>query len=223
MSLISFDAGSLVHIAALFQIVGFLVVDQLILRGLILVGTVFYLTYYVVAFDNPLWEAFFWSSIMGIANSIVIVKLLLDRTTFNLSAEDKKLYEVFWEMTPGEFRQLVKTGTWHSGDEDRFLTVEGEVPQSLYYVQVGAIHIEKQGNKFDLSKSSFIGEVAFFLNCEASATVTVSEDTRYIEWDCGKLRALLQKNPGIRAALDSKLNQDMAKKVAKSIRAEAFA
>jgi hypothetical protein len=219
MSFISFDAGSLLHIAALFQIVGFLIVDQLLLRLFILVGTLFYLIYYIVAFSSPLWEAIFWSSIMGAANTIIICKLLLDRTSINMSVEDKILYQVFQEMTPGEFRRLVNTGTWRYGVQEKSLTTEDEVPENLYYIRSGTTYINKKGSQFSLSRSSFIGEVAFFLGSEASATVTVSPDSHYIEWKCDKLRQLLKKNPGIRAAFDSKLNKDMATKVAKSVRA----
>ena len=219
MNAISFDTGTLLHLAALFQIVGFLIVDQLYLRLLILVGTIFYLIFYWVAFSEPLWEAIFWSSVMGAANLFIICKLMLDRTAINMSIEEKCLYDVFKEMTPGEFRKLAKVGTWRSGADESLLTTENEMPENLYFILSGTTHINKQGNRFNLSKSLFIAEVAFYLDSEASATVTVSPDARYIAWNYEELRRLLKRNPGIRAALDSNLNKDMAKKVAKSTRA----
>lgn len=221
----SFDInwGSLVHIAALFQIVGFLIVDQLMLRLFILIGTLCYLVYYIAAFNTPLWEAFFWSSIMGTANCIVIVKLVLDRTTLNLSERDKDLYKAFQEMTPGEFRKLLKVGQWRNGEDQDTLTIQDRVPEKLYYVQQGDIHVSKDGARFDLEEGAFIGEVAFFLDTQASATVTVAEQTSYFEWSRDSLDALLKKNPGIRAAIYSKLTRDMAKKVAESVRPSAAA
>ena len=128
------DPSILVHLAATFYVCGFLVRDQLILRSLIFSGTLCYLSYYYFAMDPPLWDAFFWSLVMGFANFSMILRLFLERTTFNLSPENKELYQVFKAMTPGEFRRLLKQASWHDGDESEPLTEEGKAVECLYYV-----------------------------------------------------------------------------------------
>ena len=217
------SASILVHIAALFYVAGFMVRDQLILRILVFAGTLLYLAYYYWALDTPLWDAFFWSLVMGAANFWVMFQLALERTTFNMSEEEKQLFGVFEGMTPGEFRRLIKIATWHDSDGTTPLTDENQPVTNLYYVLSGPIHIDKQGQTFDLNHAAFIGEVGFFLNTNASATVTVAEGGRYISWNGDKLRALQAKHPGIRAALHSLLNADMAAKVAKSMGTAAVA
>ncbi len=160
---------------------------------------------------------------MGLANLVVISQLLLERTTFNMSEYDKKLFNVFEGMTPGEFRRILKITQWRNADGVTNITVENEPANNLYYVLDGSTRIEKQGKRFCLNGPAFIGEVGFFLKTNASATVCVAEDGHYVQWDGDELRALQAKDPGIRAALYSILNQDMASKVAKSMGAEALA
>ncbi len=216
MEIIGFDASMLVHVASLIYVMGFMVIDQLRLRTMILIGTGLYIAYYLTL-DPPLWDAMFWSVIMSIANIWIITKLVLDRSTFNLSEENLKLYAVFDAMTPGEFRRLLKIASWHDGRDQIRLTTEGEKVESLYYVLNGPVEIDKQGDKFSIEDSAFIGEVAFFLESNASATVTVAETARYARWDHDSLMELQKKDPGIRAALHSILNKDMAAKVASSM------
>lgn len=213
----------LVHIAASFQVLAFLVRDQLVLRALMMIGTVCYLAYYYFAVSPPLWAAFSWSGVMGAANLSMMILLGLERTTFNLSDDNKRLYKIFHSMTPGEFRRLMKVSSWQTGDVKKELTREGEPVENLYYIFEGQATVEKQGEQFTCAPGSFIGEVAFFLGSVASATVRVEPDTRYVQWNITQLRGLQDKNPGIRAALHSILNDDMALKVARSMGGAAIA
>ena len=216
MESLLFDAAILVHVAALAQVAGFMIIDQLRLRLLMLIGTGLYITYYMTL-DPPLWTAMFWSVVMAATNTWVIVRLVLDRSTYNLSEENLKLYKVFDAMTPGEFRRLLKIATWRDGHDQTRLTREGEAVQSLYYVMQGPVEIDKQGDRFSIEGNAFIGEVAFFLESVASASVTVAETARYAQWEHASLMELQKKDPGIRAALHSILNKDMAAKVASSM------
>lgn len=217
------DASVLVHIAAMFYVAGFLVRDQLRLRLLVLTGTTCYLGYYYLALDTPLWEAIFWSSVLGAANLFVIVQIFLERSTFNMSEEEKRVYEVFDTMLPGEFRRLLKISTFEDGEESVQLTQEGHPVDNLYYVLDGEIEVEKMGETFSIPSGAFIGEVAFFLHSDASATVSVGNNGRYVKWLGDDLRRLQKKFPGIRAALHSILNDDMAAKVAQSMGNRAIA
>lgn len=216
MNSLMFDAAVLVHVAALVQVAGFMVIDQLRLRLLVLTGTGLYIAYYLTL-DPPLWTAMFWSIVMGVTNTWMIIRLLLDRSTFNLSEEALALYKVFDCMTPGEFRRLLKIAQWHTGTEVATLTTEGERVDNLFYVMSGPVEINKQGEKFEIKGQAFIGEVAFFLETPASATVTVADNARYARWNHAELMDLQRKDPGIRAALHSILNKDMAAKVAGSM------
>ncbi|MEL6946913.1 MAG: cyclic nucleotide-binding domain-containing protein [Pseudomonadota bacterium] len=209
-------AALLVHIAALFYVAGFLVRDQLILRMLVLLGTVCYLVYYYFALDAPLWDAIFWSLVMGAANLYMILVLLFERTTFRMTDEEMRLYAAFGSMNPGEFRRVLKVAEWSDADGKTPLTQENELCDRLYYVLDGAVTINKGGRSFDIPAGSFIGEVAYFLKQAASATVTVTKGGRYVAFSRDAIEKLEKKSPGIRIAIHSVLSADMAAKVARS-------
>lgn len=209
-------ASILVHLAAVFYVAGFLVKDQLILRLFIFCGTICYLVYYFFALDEPLWDAFVWSVIMGFANLFVMAQLAWERTTLGMSEEDLALYSVFDTMLPGEFRKLMKLATRNTTEETKTLVAENVAVKDLYYVISGELEVQKNEARFAIDAQTFIGEVGYFLNQNASATVRLAEGGTYVSWDGTSLRQLQKKSPAIRAALHSTLNVDMARKVARS-------
>jgi len=198
-----FTPAALVHIAALFTFAGFLVRDQVLLRVLLFIGTCCYIGYYYFANDPPLWEAIFWSALTGGANLLVLVQLILQRTTLALSDEEKDLYAAFAALSPGEFRRILKVATWEDAQTDAVLTVENEVCDRLYFVTNGRIRIEKGERVFHIPPGSFIGEVAYFLKKEASATAVVETGGRYVSVKRGDLEAIEKRHPAIRIALHS--------------------
>ncbi len=200
--------------ASLLYVIAFLVRDQLMLRILVLIATLLYIGYYYFVPEIPLWDAIFWSLVLGAANLYVTVRILLQRTTFNMTGAEKRLCDRFDTMTPGEFRRMLKIAHWDH--REAILTQENEPVDRLYYVLNGTVDVEKQGRSFALEAGVFIGEVAYFLKRDASATVKVSGIPNYVYWERDELQKLEQKNPSIRVALHSLLNTDMATKVAVS-------
>lgn len=211
------DTRIFVHMAALFYVAGFLVRDQLYLRLLILCGTCCYMIYYFFLQDTPLWEAFIWSAIMGTANSYIIILLILERTTFSMSDDEKELYKAFSMLTPGEFRKVLKRATWKKTDQPVKLTRNGVMPERLYYIMDGRVVVKKKKSTFDIARPGFIGEIAYTLNCPATADVGLSSGGHYAWWAREDLKKLEMKYPGIRVGLHSILGADMAGKVAASV------
>ncbi|MEM7045351.1 MAG: cyclic nucleotide-binding domain-containing protein [Pseudomonadota bacterium] len=203
-----------VHIASTLYVIGFWVRDQLNLRILVLLGTVFYIIYYYYAAGTPLWSAIFWSTILGIVNLYVTIQLALERTTFRMSPEERRLYGVFGSLTPGEFRKLTEKGIWKEAKQPEILTKEGTPNRSLFYIVEGQVTLEKRGRSFVMSAGTFVGEVSYLLKSPATATVHADEKTRYIEWRHEDLLEIERRYQGIRIALREMLNADLAAKVA---------
>ncbi|MEM7194085.1 MAG: cyclic nucleotide-binding domain-containing protein [Pseudomonadota bacterium] len=210
------SAVVLIHIASLLYVVAFAVSDQLLLRGLVLVATILYILYYYFVPDQPLWEPIIWSLILGAANLWVTVKIVLERTTFNLSDDEKRLYDVFSTLSPGEFRKLLGVTTWNTVQDNIVLTEEDKPVERLFYILDGTTVVSKQNREFPLDPGIFIGEVAFFLNQNASATTTLQTGGNYVYWESDTFKQLQKKNPGIRVAIYELLNRDMATKVSAS-------
>ena len=125
------SVGILAHLAAICYALGLITRDQIILRALILLGTVFYILYYYFAPTIPLWDAIGWSVVLGLCNVYVLVQIALERTTFTMSERSKSLYQQFTMLSPGEFRRLIKIADWRAGDGVTKLTLENEVVEKV--------------------------------------------------------------------------------------------
>lgn len=210
------SAEALVYLAFVFYVLGFLFRDELWMRGLLLFGTVFYLLYYFYAPQTPLWDAILTSSIMGIVNIAMICVVVAERTTFTMSQEKAAIYTHFSNLSPGQFRRVMKRGDNCVAKARERLCVGGEPLRDLYFLVAGNAEITKRGETITVQAGRFVGEVAFLRGTPASATVDVLKGATYVRWDHAKLSALMQKSPNIHNAMVARFNLDLADKVATS-------
>ncbi|MGI9500284.1 MAG: cyclic nucleotide-binding domain-containing protein [Geminicoccaceae bacterium] len=209
-----FHSSIWVHLASTLYVAGFWARDQLLLRFLVLLGTMFYILNYYYAPETPMWSAIIWSIILGIVNLYVTIQLALERTTFRMSPDDLKLYGAFANMTPGEFRKLAEKAIWHQPGKTVVLTQEEMPNRSLFYIVEGYVTLQKKNRSFMMTAGTFVGEVSYLLKSAASATVCAGENARYIEWRHEDLMEIEHRHQGIRIALRDILNADLAAKVA---------
>ncbi|MGI9493257.1 MAG: cyclic nucleotide-binding domain-containing protein [Geminicoccaceae bacterium] len=203
-----------VHLASTLYVMGFWVRDQLVLRCLVLLGTIFYIIYYYYAAEFPLWSAIGWSTILGIVNLYVTLQLAMERTTFRMSRHERQLYGAFASMTPGEFRKLLDKAIWREARQRTLLTEENKPNKSLFYIVDGSVTVQKKDRSFARTNGSFVGEVSYLLHSNATATAHAGENTRYIEWRHDDLAEIERRHTNIKVALREILNTDLASKVA---------
>ena len=206
----------LINIAGLFYVIGFLVRDELILRLLILAGTILYLTYYFIGPGGPLWNAIITSSILGFANILVLGKIVFERTTLALTEDEKTLFEYLGNLNPGQFRKIMKHAEWKNVKTSTTICNQGEKADHLFFLLRGEALLKKGNNQFTLKPNNFIGEVAFILNGEYSATAQVEASCCYIKWNTIKLRHLMKKDTNLANAVNAIFNTDIAAKLSKS-------
>jgi len=204
----------LVHIGAFLFLLAYLVRDQILLRGLIILGTVFYIVYYFFM-ETPLWSALLWNSSFVVINLLMIGVIYSDRASFVMSEREKKLYQVFNTLSPGEFKKLLKIADWFDGSSEEQITTEGEVPARLYFIIDGEALIARDDKKFFVGPSVFIGELAYLIKKPATATVKLTDKVVGISWKTSSLIKLLASNPQMKIAFDGLLNQDLAAKLAR--------
>lgn len=207
-----FGAAVLVHLAGLLHVCGYLSKDQLILRGLILAGTVGYAFYYYLQ-PQPLWGAMFWSFLFIAANVFTMARLVLDGRQFSLDQRERRLAAAFATLSPGQFRRLMRVGKWMSAAGPTRITREGEPVEALFFVSDGAVTIHKGDRSFSVQPGLFIGEIAWLMNTPASATVELADGSRYMMWDAKTLRAVVARSPELKIAFESLLGQDLAAKL----------
>ncbi len=206
----------LFHIGALASVAALAMRGQLQLRILLLVGLILYIADNYFGSQDHAWPYLVWNALFLIMNLFVLVEIVLDRTTFGLSAEEKEIFESFLSLSPGEFRKLIRIGQQRTASEERLITTEGIVPASLFYVHAGTIEIIKAGRTITIEPPTFIGEIAFLRGTEASATVAIAPGTQYIEWSASTLRRHLARHNPLKIAFNRTLSDDLAMKVARS-------
>ena len=117
-----------VHLASSLYVIGFWIRDQLLLRSMVLLGTIFYIIYYYYAAEIPLWNAILWSGILGVVNLYVTVLTCPPWwSARNVSAGGGFLPRAVWRSAaepgrprPGRWFRVPAVGTQASyGDDER--------------------------------------------------------------------------------------------------------
>ena len=204
----------LVHIGSFLLLLAYLVRDQILLRAVIILGTIFYIVYYIFM-EAPLWSALLWNVSFVVINLIMIVVIYSDKTSFVMSEKEAKLYQVFYTLSPGEYKKLLKIADWFDGSSEEKITTEGEIPSRLYFIINGEALIARDDKKFIVGPNVFIGELAYLTKKPATATVKLTDKVVGISWKTTSLTKLLASNPQMKIAFDGLLNQDLAAKLAK--------
>ncbi|MEM9709518.1 MAG: cyclic nucleotide-binding domain-containing protein [Pseudomonadota bacterium] len=205
--------------AALSYIIGYLIINQVVLRLFFLAGTTFYVIYYSVATETPLWAAIWTSVALGIANLIGLWILLSSRSRRALTPELVDLYdgfENFRSLPPGDFRAIVGAARRMNVEARTTILNEGAPNDMLYFLLSGTAETEKRGHRFSLPAGIFIGEVSYMLSEPAAATVTVDAGSEMLVWDFETLRKR-SRRPRFRLALEAMVSRDLSRKVGHAV------
>jgi CRP-like cAMP-binding protein len=204
------------HLAFGLIAISFLFRDIFWLRVLSIAASVAAIAY---QFSGPVadWIVVGWNIFFILVNAIWIGVLLWERRGVRFSDEELELYEtVFSTMTPVAFMKLLRIATWQNADAGRVWTIEGQPVTHVTLIYNGRARV-LQGSKTvaELGDGQFTGEISFLKEQPATATVVVSQATRYLEWDKAGLHALLDRNPALRAPLEAIFTTDLAEKLRK--------
>jgi len=211
-----FTAGLFVQLALLCYVLGLLTRRELLLRTLILIGSVFYILYYYFISDTPLWDAIWASAVIGFANTWMMGVILLERTTLGMSPKMIELYRSFPTLYPGQFRKLIKTADWITAEEDTQISKAGTYLDSLFLVASGNMILLKDGANTQIGPGYFVGEISYLIDGPASADVIAPKGTEYIRWDRSVLAKQTKGSPAMSNALVALFNRDIAEKLAVS-------
>ena len=212
--------GWLIYLGTALLLIAYAIRDELKLRLLIVASTYVYIAYYYFVPSPPLWEAIITSLVMIGINFWVIGQILLERTTLRLSDDEKRLFDGFDTLNPGQFRRIARLAQWHKAEDldGTLLTREDEPSGALFYIFEGIVSVEKHGRQFRLPEGNFVGEVAFVLNRKTTTTAVAPQGMRYVEWDSDALRGLSERHPALGNAMNALLTRDLAKKLKTSYR-----
>lgn len=206
----------LVLAAAGMFVLGYLIINQIILRTMLLIGTALYIWYYAVVDNAPLWPAIWASVATGSANLIGMLGLIYRRSAQAIPKKFRDIYPHFDVLPPGDFRKLMKATNRVVRPAGYRLTTAGTTVDTLYYIIDGAVEVEKFNSSFSIPKNTFVGEVAYLTGNPASASTFLASDTLVLEWQVTKLKRCATRDPRFRLALDAMISLDLAGKVARA-------
>lgn len=206
----------LLLVGLVLQCFGFLVRDELYLRVLVAFGLCFGLAFYALR-SEPIWGSALTNATMVAINLALITVIVLERTTFTMSERDKRMFEDFRTLSPGQFRRINRLATWHIAETDKDLLVEGAGSEQLYYIDAPAFQITKRGKDYIATGPAFAGEIMFLRGGVSSATVRVPKGTVYVVWQVNALRGAMNRSMALSNALIARFSLDMADKVAESV------
>ncbi|GFE48744.1 hypothetical protein So717_04970 [Roseobacter cerasinus] len=212
-----YSPGALVYVAGTLYVLGLVTINQVFLRLLILSGTCVYILYYATVAASPLWEAIYVSTLIGTANLIGLSSLLARRSRLAIPRAYADLYADFPPLPPGDFRSLMKLAHRYRVEDERQLTVEGEIGTRLYYVISGATRVQKGDSEFILPPQFFLGEIAFLIGQPSSASTWLEPGAEVLEWRFDDLQRKCARSTRFRLALEAAISVDLAQKVARAI------
>ncbi|MDD9923112.1 MAG: cyclic nucleotide-binding domain-containing protein, partial [Boseongicola sp.] len=187
-----FSPDVIVLLASVTYVLGYLIINQVALRIVVLVGTLLYIWYYFVAAETPLWTAIWTSTANCIAIVIGLIVLLLARSHWSIPKDGLEIFKshpAFAHIPPGDFRAVFKEASRYRVSSDTQITIEGEHCDHFFYLVDGSASAQKLGQTFDLPGGIFIGEVAYLLDQPSSATITVKSGTEVLSWSIPDVRA----------------------------------
>ncbi|SMY08676.1 Crp/Fnr family transcriptional regulator [Flavimaricola marinus] len=212
-----FTPNVLIVLAGLSFVSGYLVIDQRVLRVLLLIGSALYIGYYATVADGPLWAAIYTSLIMVAANLIGLSILLLQGVRWIIPPEYRALYAQFAHLQPGDFRSVVRTARRVTLRRDTQLTIEGQPVTEVYLVLSGRTRVSKGAEEFELPAGVFVGEVAYLLETPASASTVIEAGGEVLVWPIDVLRDRSARKPRFKLALEAMISRDLARKVALAV------
>lgn len=203
--------------ASTLFIVGYLIINQVFLRLVMMLGNIAYIGYYATAADTPLWGAIYGSILMVVANIIGLTALYMRNAAFSIPGKHADIYDLFAPARPGDFRALMRLGNRRILTEETILSREGLPIDHLYYIIKGTARVIKGKAAFPMPGPVFTGEVAYLLNRDSVATTIVPAGSEIIAWNTENLRRKMKRKPRIKLALDAIISRDLAIKVSYAV------
>ncbi len=203
-------------VGLVFKLTGFAVRDEMWLRVLVILGFICDAAYYQFRAD-PILPSVLSNIALLTINVILVIAIASERTTWRMSAEDRKTFHYFPTLNPGQFRRLKKMISAQAADPGAVLTREGQVVDTLMLVFSDTIMITKDGESFPIAGPAFVGEVAFLTGNPSSADVTLPNGGTVLRVDSRQLRHRMARSPAFNNAMVALFGTELARKVAYSV------
>ena len=205
-----------IHIANVLYLASYSVRDILWLRILTVIAALCLLPYYFsCSTTGPLWEAIAWNALFISVNVFQIFLLVKERWPVALQGLERQVYDdIFHDLTPGAFVNLLKLGTWRDLQPGDVLVEDGTVVTEMLLLCEGEAAVRKGDKELArLSPGQFVGEMSFLTKEKASADVVSTKSAKVLSWPQKELQAYLDRNSTISFQVRGVLGRDLVRKL----------
>lgn len=161
------------------------------------------------------WIAVFWLVVLALINGVRMLVKSQSSAQADLSIEEEALrLWLFPTMTREDFVQLLRAGTRSTIGSGTFLATQGEKIDQLHFITQGAAHVIANGMVVaTLREGSLVGEVSFFRDDVATASVVAQGDIKVLSFGRDQLRQLMNDHESLQRALHESIGRDLGFKL----------
>ena len=170
---------------------------------------------YFVLGTPPQWLGLLACSVFVIILSVQILRSAKHRKRTTLTAQEKALRSwLFPSMGDADFQALLKVSHRSIAPAGTFLVNQGEQLEQLHVIIQGAAHVIHNGMVVaTLRDGSLVGEVSFFRDDMATASVVAQTDLNLLSISRTELRKLMKDSGDVKQALHESIGRDLGFKL----------
>jgi len=203
------------HISYLILAASYLVTNMVYLRVLAAIALSMEMVYLYSGGDKPLWVGVLWSLLFVAINVVQLILIYREKVRSRLSGEDKKLRAwLFPNLGDVDFHHLLRVSRRGVMPAGAALTTQGEHLDYLYVITEGVAEVVVNGRPVaTLREGSLVGEVSFFREDVATATVVAKGELRALAVGRTELRKLMKERESLHRALHESMGFDLGSKL----------
>ena len=207
----TFFAG---HLTYILIALSYLLRDILWLRIVALIASVLSVFFNYFAPSEPLWIPIGWNCLFVVIN-VYHLFYLLRRPRGDLCSEEINLAQTFFGgASPRQLSDLFRCGTWHDVAVGNAITRQGKRPGQIVVLYEGEVQVTVDGiSRGTIQERTFLGEVAYLTQQEASATVETTTKSKILAWSVEDLQRLLNADEQLNSLFQNWLAIDLTRKL----------
>lgn len=152
---------------------------------------------------------------LAVINLVQVVRIKRKAAGIILSAQERALREwLFPTLGDVDFQQLLKVCTRSYPIAGTFLANQGDKLEQLHIIIQGSAHVVANGMVVaTLRDGNLIGEVSFFRDDVATASVVAQSDLCVLSVGRAQLRKLMRESEGLQRVLYESIGRDLGFKL----------